>query len=676
MNVKQRWVRRAGHVAVGLFLVLGALGCSSEAEPVASDTSALFLVPETLDELAGEHFLDHPLPSDFRRDEAGAPVFKGFHNPRQSPLLQEYVDVSAGLLDGFSPVASGYLRFNTALDATSLPQTPASSLEPAASVQLIDVDPESPEVGTRHLLTLSFRAEPGAYVVSNTLRWMPTLGFPLRASTTYAVVVTRAARTTAGSPVVPSPHLEEVLGLLPAEGARAVLRDAWAPAVTALGSAGVAVSDIAHLSVFTTSDPVGETILVADHLRQNVDPPTFAGAWVVVDHPEFVEYENTFGPSPSYQVGEAPYRSIDDGGQFNIVDGVPQVVRNEDLRFSLAVPRCDMPASGYPIVLFAHGTGGSWKSYINGGYAATLADKCIATMGVDQIFHGTRTGAPENDLDIGLVFFNFQNVLAARTNGRQSAIDEVQRARLFTEGAATIPAATSHTGEIIRFDPDRVMFLGHSQGGLNGPMYLAVDDSALGGVLSGSGSVIQITLLEKTEPAPSIPDLTRSILLGLTPEEYGEYDVFHPALSLAQTLIDPVDPINYAHLLTREPRAGFTPKSVLMTEGIAPDGTGDNFSPPKGIEAQAIAMGLPLQLPATRPYEQLEYGAPSAVTIPPEGLRGNLGGGAASGVLAQWEPPAGEDGHFVIFDVPQARAQVAEFLAQLANDPVGLVPPP
>jgi hypothetical protein len=87
-------------------------------------------------------------------------------------------------------------------------------------------------------------------------------------------------------------------------------------------------------------------------------------------------------------------------------------------------------------------------------------------------------------------------------------------------------------------------------------------------------------------------------------------------------------------------------------------------------------MGLPLQLPAQRLYEQLEYGAPATVEIPPEGLRGNLAGGAASGVLAQWAPPPNEDGHFVVFDVPAARAQVAGFLRRLADDPVGAVPAP
>jgi hypothetical protein len=124
------------------------------------------------------------------------------------------------------------------------------------------------------------------------------------------------------------------------------------------------------------------------------------------------------------------------------------------------------------------------------------------------------------------------------------------------------------------------------------------------------------------------------------------------------------------------PRPGFAPKSILMTEGIAPDGTGDSYTPPRGIEAQAVAMGLPLMLPAQRALEQETWGAPAPVSIPIEGLHGNLANGAASGVLAQWAPPFDQDGHFVVFDVAAARAQVAGFLRALADDPSGNVPPP
>jgi hypothetical protein len=233
----------------------------------------------------------------------------------------------------------------------------------------------------------------------------------------------------------------------------------------------------------------------------------------------------------------------------------------------------------------------------------------------------------------------------------------------------------STTGADILFDATRLVFFGHSQGGLNGPLFTAIDPTARGGVFSGSGALITIGLLDKTQPQPSVASLVRA-LLGFDPSNVDELDIFHPAMSLFQSLIDVVDPIHYGRLQALEPRPGFAPKSVYMTEGISPDGTGDNFAPPPGIEAHALSIGLPLQLPYQHDIPQLAWGGPQPTTVPPGGVSGNLAGGAASGILAQWAPPPGTDGHFVVFDVPAAQEQAAEFLRDLAANPRGLVPPP
>ena len=293
------------------------------------------------------------------------------------------------------------------------------------------------------------------------------------------------------------------------------------------------------------------------------------------------------------------------------------------------------------------------------------------------IFQGTRPGSipGASEAQIGLTFYNFENPIAARTNGRQSAIDEVQRARLFTESHFMVPAAVSATGADVLFDPTRVVFFGHSQGGLNGPLFTAVDPTARGGVFSGSGALITVGLLDKTQPLPSVSDLLR-VLLGFDASNAAELDVFNPCMSLVQSLIDVEDPIHYGRLQAIEPRAGFAPKSVYMTEGINPDGTGDSYAPPPGIEAHALSIGLPLQLPDQHDIPQVAWGGPPPTSVPAGGLSGDLAGGLASGILAQWAPPAGTDGHFVVFNVPAAREQAAKFLQNLAANPHGLVPPP
>lgn len=649
---------------------------TTSGEPSAHST---YVVPDSLEALSETTFFDHPWPSDLRKEQ-GSVRLAGYPNPRKSALLAQYVDAMSGVLDGFSPVAAGFARFSAPLDATTLPASPLEALSPTSSVQLIDIDPASPDHGKRQLINLSFRAEEGVYIRDNTLAYMPTVGFPLRPHTRYAFVVTDSIRTSDGQPVAPSDDLKQVLGLVPTtRDATRAAKEASADSLAELSAAGIDPKHIVQLALFTTNDPTEETFAARDVIEAEVAPPTIHpdGLSLLASNAALDEYVGVYGPSPNFQEGKLPFAKYGDGGAFKMEAGRPTPYNSFDLRFSLTVPnqaRCPMPVDGYPIILYAHGTGGDYRTYVSNGMARALAQKCMATMGVDQIFHGTRPGADAGNVEI--LFFNFQNVVAARHNTRQSALDEVQRARLFTKSHVTIPASVSATAADIHFDASKLMFLGHSQGGLNGPLYLAADDSARGAVLSGSSSVMSITLLEKTEPKPDVSALVKRLLFALGDEEQGEVDIFHPEISLIQTLVDVVDPINYARYENLAPRAGFAAKSTYMTEGINPDGLGDSYAPPHGIEAQALAMGLPLSLPAQRPIAESAWGGPQPVTVPPEGLSGNLANGQASGVLAQWAVPDGEDGHFVMFDVPAARAQAVQFLRNLADDPRGRVPAP
>ncbi len=395
-------------------------------------------------------------------------------------------------------------------------------------------------------------------------------------------------------------------------------------------------------------------------------------------------YSGWYGPGPNYQEGVPPY--VTSGGGFVFDSTGHGVLQNTfPMRFTLVVPNaapCPMPVNGYPILLYGHGTGGDYRSIIveRNSVGDAMARQCIASIGTDQIFHGARPGAPplgdpNAETAEETAFFNFQNPDAMRTNTRQSAVDVVQEARLFSETKLTVPASLSVTGTSLRFDPTKLLFMGHSQGGLNGPLYFAADSSSLGGVLSGSSSSVPITLLDKTSPAPSVAGLWL-FALGLThPTDVAELNLFHPIMSFAQTVVDPIDPLVYEGYVVRHPRAGHAPKSIYQTEGVNPDGSGDTFAPPHGIEVGSVALGLPAQAPVLHPIAEEPWGGLGTVTIPAGGLRGNLADGGASGVLAQFVPAANDDGHFVFFDVPQCRLQAAQFAANLVASPQGKVPP-
>ena len=672
---------------VGLLFttVVGACGSSGGMAPVTASgpTRSLFVVPASLDALADKTFFDHPFPSDLRRDAKGAIVFKGFPNPQMLPLVAQYVSETDGLIDGFSPAAATALRFDNAIDPGSLPADPPSTLANDASVQIVDVDPSSPERGKRHLAQVRWQHDEGVYWPSNTLSVLPMVGRPLRTKTRYAVVVTNKVRALDGGAVGTSSDLEEVLERKPTTDRTRAVHDLFAPAVHELATAGIATSDIVHLTVFTTDDPTADTFAAMDDVVANVPAPT-ASAWQKKETTvDMVVYEGSYGPSPNYQAGTVPFRKPADGGGFVIENGKPKLQNTFDLRFALAVPdatKCPVPAAGYPIVLYAHGTGGDYRSFIGDGTAQALTSRCLAAMGVDQIFHGTRPGAPDpNDpqaeTTIELLFFNLDNILAARTSNRQSSIDVVQQARLFTTSHVKVPAATSATGQDIAFDSSKLMFFGHSQGGLNGPLFLAGSSLARGAVLSGAGSDLALSLLEKTKPV-NVAAAFR-ILVGLGDAEAAtELDIFHPVMTLVQTIIDPADPLEYGGFIARTPRAGTAPKSIFQTEGVASDGTGDSYAPPHTIEALSVAIGLPRQLPGTHPVVEAGWAGIADVTIAAGGTSANIGDGQASGVLAQFVPTGGQDGHFVVFDDPKARAQAANFLVDLAADPKGRVPSP
>ena len=669
---------RALPLAASMFCV--SLACSSSSSSGGADAGgdsgvdsgpprSVFTVPSALSALDDDHFFDHPWPSDLRRDADGSVHFDGYINPRKLPLTKKYQSVLKGQIDGFSPVGAGWLAFTATLDTKLLPASAAASVDPSSTLQLVDVDPASPELGQRHPIQWRYREAIGDYyVLPHTLAFMPILGFPLRPKTRYAIVATRDLKTPDGRVFIAS---DELQSLLDGHGA---LASSWTTALDALGKAGISRAKIAHLSVFTTADPSAELIKVAAAARA-LPAPTLTDLKASASTATYDRYTGHYAGSPDYQQGDVPFK--ESGGSFAFdASGAPIKQRDFSLRFLLVVPkaaRCPMPAAGYPIVLYAHGTGGNYASFDNDGTSSALADQCLASMGIDQIFHGERPGAPPDsdpnkESKISLLFFNVENILAARTNPRQAAIDEVARAHFVASGALVVAADVSKSGSAIKFDPARIGFFGHSQGGLNGPLLFAIDDQTRGGVLSGAGSEISYSLLAKTQPQPSVADLVKGILIDVQPENADEVNELHPMISFAQTVIDASDAVNYYGAITRAPFAGRTPKSVLMTEGVNADGTGDSYAPPRTIEAGAIAARYPILQPMVRDIPELTGTAGVPAVASP--LKGNMAGGKATGAIAQFSPPAGHDGHFVVFDVPEARLLAAKFCASLLNDAV------
>src|SRR6185369_5336727 len=228
------------------------------------------------------------------------------------------------------------------------------------SVQLVDVDPASPEHGQRKLVSLRWQEPEGVYYRSSTLAFMPTIGFPLRPHTRYALVVTNALRARSGDAVAQQADLAKVVGVEKPDTGSLAAHTALAPAVEELAAAGIPGDRIVHLAVFTTADPTRELIAVRDAVAGLVPAPAPEDdQWTLgATGQTFQEYRGRYGPTPNFQAGKLPFTEYGDGGGFVFQDGQPVLQDTFDLRFSLVVPdagACPMPAEGYPIVLFAHG---------------------------------------------------------------------------------------------------------------------------------------------------------------------------------------------------------------------------------------------------------------------------------------------------------------------------------
>jgi predicted esterase len=664
-------------VRAGLALALALVGCGP-VDGIPSDAGfdgasqrdadmvdpgpprAIFVLPRD----PGTPFFDLPWPSDLRRTPSGHIDVRGFPNRRRIQLIDRYLTAITARQRGFATNGAVYFRFSRPVDPRSLPRSVEDTLAPDATVFLLDVDATSSTRLQRHPAVVVYQEEPTLYWPPRTVAIRPVHGIPLAGGRRYAAVVTRGVRTAEGGPFGRDEDFEALMsggGDREVEAARAV----YGPAIEAIVEAGVPRDDILSVAVFTTQDPVAELALYRDWMHASYPPPRpRPEAWrLVAERPNFHELQGRYGPVPIFQEGTIPY--LEEGGAMEPgPDGRPVVHGEYDARFALTVPRSPMPESGYPLVLYAHGTGGDYRSFIVDGTASLLASIGVACMGIDQIHHGERNPTTSSE---NILFFNVNNPDAARDNNRQSALDVVQQARVVP--SLTVPRELLQREEReIHFDRGRVWFFGHSQGGLVAPLFLGIDDGVSAAVISAGGALIAYALLYKTEPV-SIPSLVRVALglAGSNEREAFERENFgfeHPIVTLLQGWIEASDGSNFAHLVFAAPRPGFAPKSVLATEGLR-----DVFSPPGSIEALAASMRLPIVEPVAHRIEALDLLAIPSVRAP---VSGNVAGGAATAGLLQYS----DEGHFLVFSNADAQARIRGFFGSLiAGTPTIPAPP-
>lgn len=600
-------------------------------------------------------FFAAPWPADPRLMDDGSPDLRDFPNPSNSSMLISYRDIIMANTKGWGTNQSLYLSFDGNLDPESLPSDPKDTLGDHAAIFLVDIS-DGPGRGDRIPLSVRYFSAERQFTPPDTLVLRPVLGFPLRQNTTYAVVVTSRVKAVDGRALGSPDALERTKYNEPPDNSK--LKKWWEsfhPAWQQLEEVtGLGRRDMVAVSVFTTQDVHSEMKSLADLLRAR-DVPAVDNWNRLSDKPDLYLLEAWFD-LPEFQSGTPP--DFEGGGGFVFdEEGNPIVQRVDSVPFTLAIPKGQMPEQGWPLVIYAHGTGGSRMSFVNGtdDVADLLAKRAIASISMDQPLQGDRNPWGR---DPDIITFNPYNILAMRDNFRQGAADMMVLRRVISR--LVVPAQVSPTGEEVVFDNSKVGFMGHSQGSLNGPLYLAHSPDVLGAVFSGAAGGLVPALLGKTEPV-DIPGL---IILGLGLEA-DEFDMDHPVLAMFQMFAERADPMNYARgLISYEPAGGLA-KHLYFSQGLK-----DEYALPIQAQAMAAASGCWPAGPIQGSWPAFELRNKQPLPLPVLGNVTTADDQKVTAVMLQYP----DDGHFAVFRNPEAKAHYLGFLESMLKSGLPVVP--
>jgi len=566
----------------------------------------------------------------------------------------------------------------------------AGDERPKATVYLVDVDQDSPDYGEHIPVQITYSRDAGQYICQNWLGLGPLDGRPLRGGTTYAVVITTGVRDIRGAAPILDADFDTWLQAQKQSGDGVVsaqidlpmerLKVSMRPLVVWARETGVSLDSFAAATVFTTGVPDAIAPKLRDAVHILSEPRFDAGAVqcdVGVISPcddglegtahrvgcfgamaDFVQIQGEYR-NPVYQAGTRPYRQSTDGGNI-VLDGEGTPVRQdfERMCYSLALPRdggavAPAPAGGWPVVLYAHGTGGSYMSMVADGTARMFTKAGFAVIGIDNVGHGRRQrdlaelrdevagGAafrPENPSQI---FFNLANPRASRDNIVQGAADLFYLTRLVREARLSVEGMAD-----IAFDADKVVFFGHSQGTVIAPPYLAAESDLSGAIFSGAGAELALSIMNKRRPVD---------LREVAQAFFGDRNLsrIHPIIGIVSTLIGSSDMISYAHRFFLDPYPGRTPVPLLLISGV-----GDSYTPEPTHHALMRGAGIPFVGEVSHPVLGVD-------TV--DGVaKDNVGGITAGAVqiepiINENLPPVASDGHFVVFQHPGLQQTVVDF---------------
>ncbi len=601
----------------------------------------------------GGDFWTRPIPSELRKQDDGTYDYNRWPGPHPDLMQMWLTTLDDRVRDGWGVNAGAFFTMTADIDVATLP-TAEASLTESASVQLIDIDPGSKEYGRRFPLDVSYTSAAITMQPEKMLHIVPVQGFPRRELTTYAVILTSDLKDTGGKPVGASRTFWNALHATKDADAKAVA--ALAPLKTFIDAKKLDAEKIVGGTVFKTIDP-NETLKKLATWVDTLPVPELEEPWTLVqDYGDFVLYTARYRV-PFVQSGDKPGHGR---VVWNDAKTAPVQQGTQSVRLSLGMPKTAAPASGQPLMIYFHGSGGEYREVmdrgplpqtaprdpnvnpvIGTGPSTFLARRGIATMGFDFPLHGDRDNPPDTS---GLKLYNlFGDIDSTVDNMSVGAMEVVYLTRLVE--AVELPGGA-------HVDMNKLTAMGHSMGSTIGIPVSTVDPRIKAYVFSGSGGLLLEVGTETTYPT-SLHQLIELLLEFKSGETLTRT---HPLLHAFQTLWDLTDPVAKARHTAVEPYPGHVAHPYFQPMGILDGYFHPEAQAAAGGALQTTLIGEPAEGSVLQRTLTLQ-GRGALATYP---LHNNLNGVTAG--TAQYAVPF-ELGHYIVFDMTSVQSQVACFLA-------------
>lgn len=579
-------------------------------------------------------------------------------------------------LDGFSPLAYWTIELSDPVDPASIPLSPAASLEPLASVRLLDVTPGAPTYGRR----VPFRLEPRSDtsvggVTTHTLLLFPSI--PLSERHRYGLIITRRALVDASRPFAMSAAMAACFADGPA--ATAECRRIAAVSDELLAAAAVEgppldredVALVLRATIGSTAHIADDQVAVQAQMAA-APPPVYAITSVVPGTSGAVAaiVSGTW-QAPDWRAGR--YFARDEAGR-------PRPTGVRPVPFTLALPTAAL-GGPVPIVMYQHGNPGSAEAEVPSAARRSLAAEGFAVIGFTDILN-RELSAGIVDRDAAILAQVAPVLEAILADGRVPDFWAETRAEQlaflrFIAGLGTLDVLPLGAPDgVPDLDPSRPLgYLGISEGANNGPGILPYAPAIGAAALVAGGARLSEVLLHQADDL--FLDVLGAVFPNMTPTD------IWLGVALFQHLYDRQDAHNHAPFLYRQPvpLAGDdgARASVLLIEGL-----NDSLVPNHATDSLAWSLGpLPHLAPVQRAVPFLE-----AVDGP---LQGNLPGGR-SGAFYQYVPTgiagldptpgcaalpvsSGGEGHYCPQSAAESFLQRATFFTSALDGPPLIIDP-